>query len=640
MCGIAGFAFDDRGPAERAGILDAMCATLFRRGPDSGGALLDGDIALGMRRLSIIDLESGDQPLYNEDGSVAVVCNGEIYNSPELRGQLKAAGHVFRTRSDCETIVHGYEQWGEDVASHLNGMFAFALWDGRRQTLLLGRDRAGIKPLHYALMHGAVVFASELKALLPHPDVPRRVDMDAVADYLAFEYVPTPNSIFQGVGKLPPGCCLVCRRGVEPRLVQYWDLALSDGPACGRRSIGDAAAGVRAILDEAVRKELISDVPVGVLLSGGVDSSTVAALMARHTGKVSSFSIAFEDPSFDESRYARMVADHIGADHHELVLKPVDLLDLAPSVADFLDEPLGDSSLIPTYLLSRFVRQHVKVVLGGDGGDELFGGYPTLQAHQAARYLRHVPAPVQSVLRWGAGRMPVSQDNISFDFKVKRFLAGLPHDPVVRHHLWLGSVPHAETRRLLTPDARAELTPRRSYEQAHHQLERCAARDVLNQVLYLDFKLYLENDILPKVDRASMACSLEVRVPLLNQLVLEHAASLPANLKLHGMTTKFIMKEAVRDLLPAEIIDRKKKGFNMPVARWFAGELRPLLEDVLEASKLRQDGIFDAAGVRRLMDDHFAHRKDNRKPLWTLFVFQQWYDRHVRAAPRTLQQVA
>lgn len=641
MCGIAGFVFDDRPATERAQILDDMCSTLYRRGPDSGGALVEADIALGMRRLSIIDLRSGDQPLYNEDRSIAVVCNGEIYNAPELRASLESAGHVFRTRSDCETIVHGYEQWGEDLASRLNGMFAFAVWDGRRHVLLLGRDRAGIKPLHYALVNGAVVFASELKALLPHPGVPRRLDLDAVADYLAFEYVPTPASIFSGVRKLPPGCCLVCRRGAEPRLIQYWDLNLKDGEGSFRGSVGDAAAGVRAVLDEAVRKELISDVPIGVLLSGGIDSSTVAALAARNApGKVKSFAIAFEDPSFDESRYARMVAEHVGTDHHELVLRPQDMWELAPRVSEFLDEPMGDSSLIPTYLLARFVREQVKVVLGGDGGDELFGGYPTLQAHKAARYLRHVPTPVQSMLRWGAKKMPVSQDNISFDFKVNRFLAGLPHDPVVRHHVWLGSVPHAETRRLLTPDARAELQAGRAYEQAHRHLARCQARDVLNQVLYLDFKLYLENDILPKVDRASMACGLEVRVPLLNQVVLDHVVRLPANLKLRGLTTKYIMKEAVRDLLPPEIISRKKKGFNMPVARWFSNELRPMLEDVLDLSKLRQDGLFDVSEVRHLMDDHFMQRKDNRKPLWTLFVFQQWYDRYVRSSTPHLQQVA
>ncbi|HVA24935.1 MAG TPA: asparagine synthase (glutamine-hydrolyzing) [Chloroflexota bacterium] len=641
MCGIAGFAFDHRPGTEQAQVLDDMCATLYRRGPDSGGAMIKPGIALGMRRLSIIDLESGDQPLYNEDGSIALVCNGEIYNSPELRARLEAAGHVFRTHSDCETIVHGYEEWGEGFVSRLNGMFGFALWDSRRQLLMLGRDRAGIKPLHYALVNGAIVFGSELKALLPHPDVPRQLDMNALADYLAFEYVPTPGTIFKDIQKLPPGCCLICRRGAQPRLSQYWDLELVDEPAGGKVSLEDAVAGVRDVLEQAVRKELISDVPIGVLLSGGVDSSTVAALMARNAGsKVQSFSIAFEDPSFDESRYARMVAQHVGTDHHELLLKPQDLWELVPRVAEFLDEPLGDSSLIPTYLLSNFVHKHVKVVLGGDGGDELFGGYPTLQAHQAARWLRHIPPPLQSMLRWGAGKMPVSQNNISFDFKVKRFLAGLPHDPVVRHHMWLGSVPHADTRRLLTADARAELRDGRAYEQAYQHLERCRAQQVLNQVLYMDFKLYLENDILPKVDRASMACSLEVRVPLLNQLVLEHVAKLPADLKLRGMTTKFIMKEAVKDLLPAEIISRKKKGFNMPVARWFSNELRPFLEDVLEPSKLRQDGIFEAAEVRRLMDDHFAGRQDNRKPLWTLLIFQQWYDHYLRSSNSELAQAA
>ncbi|HLG71507.1 MAG TPA: asparagine synthase (glutamine-hydrolyzing) [Chloroflexota bacterium] len=633
MCGIAGFAFDERRGTESAQILDDMCGTLFRRGPDAGGAFVRPWVALGMRRLSIIDLSGGNQPLYNEDRSIALVCNGEIYNSPELRRQLQTLGHTFATNSDCETIVHGYEEWGEDVLPRLNGMFAFALWDDQRQQLLLARDRAGIKPLHYAVVGGAVIFGSELKALLPHPKVRRDLDLEALTDYLAFEYVPSPRSIFKDISKLPPGCSMVCRRDAPPRITQYWDLSLTDDPVGPDLPLEAAAAGVRQALEQAVRTELISDVPVGVLLSGGIDSSTVAALMARQTsGPVQSFSIAFEDPSFDESPYARQVAAHIGADHHELVLKSSDLWELVPSVASFLDEPLGDSSLIPTYLLSRFVRQHVKVVLGGDGGDELFAGYPTLQAHQAARYLRHVPASVQAALRWGAGKLPVSHNNISLDFKAKRFLAGLPHDAVVRHHMWLGSLPHAEGRQLLTAEARSMLGGGAGYERAYQHLQACPASRELNQILYLDFKLYLENDILPKVDRASMACSLEVRVPLLNRIVLDCVAKLPLDLKIRGMATKFIMKEAVKDLLPAGIISRKKKGFNMPVARWLSHELRPLLEDTLDGTKLRNDGIFEPRAVRQLMDDHFAHGRDNRKQLWTLLVFQQWFDRYASSA--------
>ncbi|MHB8621041.1 MAG: asparagine synthase (glutamine-hydrolyzing) [Chloroflexota bacterium] len=630
MCGIAGFVAESRAD-ESADILERMCATLIPRGPDSQGTLLRPGVALGMRRLSIIDLAGGDQPLYNEDESVAVVCNGEIYNSPDLRARLEQAGHRFRTHSDCEVVAHGYEEWGPECVQHLNGMFAFALWDDRQKLLMLARDRAGIKPLHYANVDGGIAFGSEIKALLRHPGVGRELDFDALADYLSFEYVPTPASIFRRIRKLPPGHYLTYRPGEAPRFHQYWDWHLADSGARGSASPVETARELRTVLEEAVRTELISDVPVGVLLSGGIDSSTVAALMARQSSStVHSFSIGFDDPSFDESRYARLVAERVGTEHHELVLRPKDMWELVPKVTDFLDEPMGDSSIIPTYLLAGFVRESAKVVLGGDGGDEVFAGYPTLQAHQAARYFRHLPGGVTSLLDWTVNRMPVSHDNISLDFKIKRFVAGLGQDQVARHHLWLGSVPGDQARRLLAPGVRSELGSGRPYGRAYQHLEQCSSQEELNQILYADFKLYLENDILVKVDRASMARGLEVRVPLLNQAVIEHAARISPRLKLRGMTGKYILKEAVKDLLPAEIIHRKKKGFNMPVARWFSGELKPLLLDTLNPSRIRQDGLFDEFQVRTLLEDHFAQRRDNRKPLWTLFIFQQWYDRYLR----------
>jgi asparagine synthase (glutamine-hydrolysing) len=632
VCGIAGFVSPAPAPGERRDILEAMCASMHHRGPDSGGAYVDGQIAIGMRRLSINDLQGGDQPLFNENRSMALVCNGEIYNSPELRATLREKGHRFATRSDCEVIVHGYEQWGSAVVDRLNGMFAFALWDGAERRLVLARDRAGIKPLFYAHLPGGVAFGSEIKALLRHPDVSREIDPAAIADYLTYEYVPTPSSIFKDVRKLPPGHMLTLEAGSHmPRLRQYWDLDLADEPA--RKSVNGRAAAdaLLPVLEGAVRRELLSDVPVGVLLSGGVDSSVVAALAMRATGApVDSFSIAFDDPSFDESHFAQTVAARLGTRHHELTLGPDDVLGLIPRVAEVLDEPMADSSLLPTFYLSQFARSRVKVALGGDGGDELFGGYPTLQAHRVSSYFQHVPSFIKSALAWGSRRLPVSQANLSLDFKLKRFAAGLSMAPLRRHESYLGGMDRSSAHELLAPDVRRQLAEDEAGRPCAYDRLDCLSADPINQVLHADFKLYLENDILVKVDRASMANSLEVRVPLLNSEVIDFAAALPPSLKLHGLTTKYLLKEVARQFLPAQVVDRPKKGFNMPVARWFSGPLKSALLDALNPSTLKADGLFDPEAVGRLVDEHFARRADHRKPLWALFVFQNWYERYAR----------
>jgi asparagine synthase (glutamine-hydrolysing) len=607
--------------------LAAMTATLQHRGPDDLGSYVAGPVGLGHRRLSIIDLETGHQPLSNEDGSVWIVYNGELYNYQEIRANLEKAGHRFATLSDTEVIVHAYEEYGTDSLKVMNGMFAFALWDSHRQRLLLARDRVGIKPLYYARLPRCLVFGSEVKALLAHPQLERRLDLTALNLYLSLEYVPSPYSIFAGISKLPPGHFLMVE-GSASHLEGYWDLELAHSEPFAPRSLSECTAEVRRLLHDVVKMELVADVPVGVLLSGGIDSSAVAAMMTQTSSRpVPSFSVAFDDPSFDESAHARLVARHLGTEHHEFPLSADTALKTLPEITAGLDEPLGDSSIIPTYCLSRFTKEHVKVALGGDGGDELFGGYSTLQAHRLANYYQRLaPGWLRRLVEpWVLDKLPVSFDNLSFDFKLRRFLRDYSLPPVVRHHRWLGSFTSEEKAGLLGPlvkDCREKVE-----DLVEHHAHQARTQDPLNQVLYCDLKLYLEGDILVKVDRASMANSLEVRVPLLNRLLVEYAAHLPHSFKLHGLTTKFLLRQALKGLLPDSILNRAKKGFNVPVAKWFAGPLKPLLEEVLSPRHLKQQGLFQPDYVAALIKEHQARQRDHRKLLWTLLAFQLWHQR-------------
>ena len=629
MCGICGIVgINSSQPIDKDALL-RMTHAMKHRGPDDQGTYNDGQVGLGSRRLSIIDLAGGRQPIPNEDEAVWIVFNGEIYNYRELRTYLKKKGHTFRTGTDTEVILHLYEEFGVDCLQHLNGIFAFAIWDIPRQEIVIARDRMGIKPLYYTQAANQFIFGSEMKVVLAHPAVGRDVDLIALNEYLSFEYVPSPRTILRHIYRLEPGHLLrYNRQGLH--IQSYWNVSLARSESRPPVNWHDYAAGLYDTLKASVRQELVSDVPVGVLLSGGIDSSTITALMVeQYPGTVDSFSVGFEEASFDESRYARVVADYLGTRHNELILTSKMVADMVPTITDFLDEPFGDSSLVPTYFLSLFARGYVKVVLGGDGGDELLAGYPTLMAHRLIEYYeRLVPWRLRaSVVPKLFDLMPVSFSNISLDFRIRRFLAGRGVPLQARHHRWLGSFVDEETSLLLQDWLKPVL--RDTYTQAYVHAHECDARLPLNRLLYDDIKLYLEGDILYKVDRASMAASLEVRVPFLNREMVRFAAELPLELKLHRLTTKYLLKKSMQGVLPRDIINRPKKGFNMPVAHWLASELRDLVLDMLSEARITRQGFFNYPYVQRLLDEHFTHRRDNRKLLWTLLIFQMWYARYV-----------
>jgi asparagine synthase (glutamine-hydrolysing) len=626
VCGIVGnvLARADRMPDPA--ILKRMNDRIAHRGPDDEGFFVQGAVGLAARRLKIIDLATGHQPMAGEAGRVRVVFNGEIYNYRELREALAARGHAFATRSDTEVIVHGYEERGLASLGDLEGMFAFAIWDASTRTLVLARDRLGIKPLYYALLPDQLVFASELKALVEHPAIERTLDLTALSRYLAHEYVPAPLAIFRSIRKLPAGHWLTYTDGrvkVEP----YWDVQFRrEAPV----SEAEAIETLREVLDLSVSQHLVSDVPLGVFLSGGIDSSIVAAFAARHfPGRLRTFSIGFEDASFDESAHARRAARALDTLHHEEILGPRAALDLVARLPDLLDEPLGDASLLPTYLLSRFTRRSVTVALSGDGGDELFAGYPTYQAHRLAGALAWVPGWVRRALvRPAVERLPVSLDNLSLDFRLKRFVEGMDFGDVERHAVWLGSFTPAEQCLLFTPDTLARMDAPPSYAAFHEILAHAPSAAGLERMLYLDLKGYLGEGVLTKVDRASMACSLEVRVPLLDRRVVELAARLPMRLKLRGLTTKYVLKRALAGILPREILARPKKGFGVPLGRWFRGELAPLLREACAPDVIRRGGLFRPEAVERLLAEHATGRRDHRKKLYTLLAFQLWASRY------------
>ena len=601
-----------------------MNETMVHRGPDSDGFLVDGPVGLAVRRLSIIDLEGGDQPIANEDRTVHVVQNGEIYNYRELRSELERRGHRFSTRSDTEVLVHLYEDGGPGFVETLRGMFALALWDSRARRLILARDRFGIKPLYYRNAGGTLSFGSELKALLRQPGFERGIDLAALEAFLAFNSIPAPLTIFEQVRKLPPGHILTWEGG-ETRVSRY--ARPGPVPASEVRSEGGErlAAELRDRLRDSVRAHLVADVPVGVLLSGGIDSSALTALAASESPEqVSTFSIGFEESSFDELSAARLVAERYGTDHHELVLRP-DAAELLPKLVEAFDEPFADSSAVPTYLVSKLAAGTVKVALSGEGGDELFGGYYTYVADQLAPRV----ALAARALRGVVERLPSSSAKASLDYKAKRFVRGAHLPPLERHHAW---------KEIFSDDARAELLAR-SRDGAFDPVdiyraryEETAGAEQLARLQDVDLGIYLVDDLLVKTDRASMAHSLEARVPFCDGAVAELALALPSGEKVRGFAKKRLLRRAVAPLLPRSIVRGRKQGFSVPMAAWLRGELEPFARDVLAAETLERQGYFRPDRVSELIDAHASRRQDLSRQIWGLMAFTLWVERYAPSA--------
>ncbi len=622
MCGIAGELRLESGERASAERVRAMCDVMVHRGPDAFGDFAHAEVALGMRRLAIVDVAGGQQPLGNEDGSVQVVCNGEIYNSAALRAELEARGHRFKTRSDVEVIAHLYEDEGTELARRLSGMFAFALWDARRHRLVLGRDRLGQKPLYLAETGGRLLFGSEAKCLLAGGLEPR-IDAQALHDYLSLGYVPDPATIYAGARQLPPGHVLIAEPGRGVRTARYWTLA----GHVARRTRRTAAAWEAELVETlrgAVASHLMSDVPLGVFLSGGLDSGTIVALMHELGARpIRTFTIGFAEESFSELALAREVAARYGTEHHELVVRP-DAATLLPALVRHFDEPFADSTAIPVWYVSELARRHVKVVLCGEGGDEVLAGYETYRARRYASLYARLPRLVGERLVPGlVRRLPVSHARVSFDFKAKRFVGGA-YLPPAAGHLWWKTVLAEDAKAALYVDGGAsQVDPTvRLFEALWDE----ADGDDIDRLQYVDSRLYLPGDLLAKADRMSMAHSLEARVPFLDHAVVELGRMIPSRLRLRGLTTKYLLRRAMRGRLPAAIVGGRKKGFNVPMSAWLCGGLREFARDLLAPSRLRRQGLLDPAAVGRLLDEHLARRADWSHAIWTLLVLVVWHD--------------
>ncbi len=622
MCGICGFTWNDEALARK------MAGVLVHRGPDQDGVHCCEEVSLAFRRLAIIDLSTnGSQPMFNEDSSICLVFNGEIYNFQDLRSELEGKGHIFRSHTDSEVILHGYEEFGIDVINRLRGMFAFAIYDFRNKRLLLARDRIGIKPLYYAIRGNNLIFASEIKAILQDPTFERRVNHQALYDYLGFEFVPSPETMFAGINKLAAGHLLLFEQG-EATVRQYWDLSFQHPGKTPRYE--DAVEQLRQHLDSAVQSHLVSDVPLGVFLSGGLDSSCIVALMRRHiSGPLKTFTIGYEDESFSELDYARIVADHCQTDHHVLRLDS-----LRPAYVEetlyHLDEPMTDLSTVPLYLLCKQAREHVTVCLSGEGADESFAGYDRFKASRINSWFRRLPTGIR---RQVIGRMiamlpdqPQKKGAINM---LKRFVEGanLPEDG--QHLRWQYFL-HANLERDLFTDGFRSLVNNDPFWQVREYNQRCDADDQVNREIYLDMRFMMTDSVLMKVDRMSMASSLEIRVPLLDHVLVEFLASLPGAWKLNRMTTKYIFRSALEGLLPKQIVHRGKQGYSLPVKHLLRGELKEYMVERLHDSTVLRETMH-MPYIDRLIEEHSSMKHNHNHILWALLNVAIWHDRFFRS---------
>jgi asparagine synthase (glutamine-hydrolysing) len=628
MCGLVGIVGCRESDAERRELVHAMAGTMVHRGPDGEGYEARADCALGFRRLAIIDVAAESPPFPNEDRSIWSICNGQIYNAPDLTAELLAKDHQLRTKTDTEVIPHLYEEHGADLVEKLNGMFAFAVWDEPRGRLLLARDRAGEKPLFYWTDGKELVFASDLRAFLVHPRIPKAIDPVALRRYLTHDYVPAPLSPLAGVRKLPAGHLLIAE-DCKVTVKKYWDLAdYFVQPDLARRSTADLADELDHRLGQAVRRRSRSDVPFGLFLSGGIDSSAVLSYLAEQRGEgVPVFSIGHTEKNFDEASMAEVTARHFKADFNQLILNESDLADGLRRVGPGLGEPLGDASTIPSHLLALFARQKVKVILSGEGADELFAGYPTYIGNRVAEIYNRIPRPITNLaIKTALKVTPVSMGNIAFDYLLSRFVSAADQDLVERHHTWFGSYSPEMQQSVLSPRVLGCLAGDDPFGSARARLAGKNLPDSLSKLLYMDFTMYLQDDLLTKVDRATMLASLEARAPFLDHDLSEFAAGLPSSLKLRGKSTKDILKKTVRRRLPPDVINRRKRGFNIPFSKWLLHGLGDELKQRFSADRVEARGLFNPAGIGALLDEHLSQQADHRKPLFTLLAFDLWCD--------------
>lgn len=621
MCGIAGIVRNDSRAVDEA-LLGRMCSAIKHRGPDDDGFYINGHVGLGMRRLSIIDVAGGHQPIANQDGTAWIVFNGEIYNYLELRAKLEKLGHIFHTNSDTEAIVHAYDEYGADCPKHLRGMFAFAIWDQRTQELFLARDRVGKKPLLYAQVNGQFIFASEFSALLLHPDVTREVDTDALHLYLSFMCVPAPLTAYRSIRKLEPGHSLRWKKG-EISINQYWQPDFTKKIDISEKEAGERAV---ALLRDAVKVRLMSEVPLGAFLSGGIDSSAVVALMSEESSDpVKTFSIGFDEQDFSELHHARRVAEHFGAEHHEFIVRP-DALEVLPILIEHYGEPYADSSAIPTYYVARETRKHVTVALNGDGGDEAFAGYERYAAMRLAETYHRLPAVLRdSIMQQALSWLPSSETKRNRVRDAKRFVQAASLPKVERYLKWV-SVFDTQAKQDLYSDSFQRSTQRVvPSELLRPWFERANGSGIVDAALLADIKTYLPNDLLVKVDIASMAVSLEARSPFLDHHVIEFAASLPEKYKVRGLTTKYLLKRSLKNLLPAENLTRRKMGFGVPIGHWFRGTLEAFLRDTLLSHKALNRGLFKSEVVRQMVELHTRGEREYSHQLWTLLMLELWF---------------
>lgn len=628
MCGIVGFV----GGGDQ-NIIEKMMHSIHHRGPDDGGFFHKENIWLGHRRLSILDLSPlGHQPMESLSRQTVIVFNGEIYNFQELKKELEKKGYAFRGGSDTEIILALYEEEGTESFKKMDGMFALALYDKKTGRLVLARDRMGKKPLYYACLENGICFGSELKALLEHPQIKKEIDLQSFAEYLSFDAVFTPHSIFKNIQKLEPGHFLVFEKGNISK-EKFWDIEF------GKETVWTGVdheeknilQEMDARLQKAVESRLVADVPIGIFLSGGLDSSTIAYYAQKLSGKkIETFSIGFEEKSYDESLFAREVASFLGTDHHEHILKAHEALDIIPKVADIIDEPVADYSFVPTYLLSKFTKESVTVALGGDGGDELFFGYPTFQAEKMLQYMRKNEAFMKRVVNSVAAVLPSSNKHFNLKFKLERLVAGLNTTPGHRHHSWMGTFAPDSLFELVHPDIKEEIKKTNPFVQLDAYEKQIAHLPRWNQLIYLYCRTYLMDQVLVKVDRSSMAASLEVRAPFLDYRFVDFVNSIDSRYKLRGFETKYLLKKLMEDKLPSSIVYRKKQGFAVPLSFWFRHELKDFVHDILSKEALEKVGYFDVGAVERLVKDHMEGKADRRKQIWSLIVWQLWYNRWVQ----------